>query len=113
MAVNPISLKNLEATKVKKGEIRNPKGKPKGTRSAKTLIMDVIGQQGADDLVTAAFTRAIAGDNTVLIALLNKVAPNLQATDLTATVEVTKVPTLADMYNPDFAIDGESSEVVE
>ena len=111
MAVNPKSLANLKS--MQKGQSANPKGKPKGTRSAKTLIMDVIGQQGADDLVQAAFDRAIKGDNTVLIALLNKVAPNLQATDLTASVEVTKVPTLADMYDPNFVIDGESTDITE
>ena len=112
MAVNPKSLANLEATKIKKGEVRNPKGRG-NVRSAKTLIMDVIKQQGADDLVQKAFEMAMKGDTTMLSKLLDKVAPNLQATDLTATVEVTKVPTLADMYNPDFVIDGESNEVIE
>ena len=41
--------KNIDPYKIKKGEVRNPKGKPKGTLNAKTILKQLLDAQIDDD----------------------------------------------------------------
>src|SRR4029077_13313370 len=57
------------------GQRGNPKGRPKGSRNKVTLAVEALIEGKADALTNKAIEMALAGDATMLRALLNTVVP--------------------------------------
>lgn len=73
--IHPNSLKNLEFGKFKKGQVTNPKGRPKGKKNIATILKeklhkDILVKKGdkevvttlADEIVEVLVTKARKGD---------------------------------------------------
>jgi len=83
----------------KKGQSGNPKGKPKGVRDRRGLILDAIAAQVGSKSREAAelewFKRLAAmaleeGDSTAMSMLTRRIVPELKSTDTPVSIE-TKV----------------------
>ena len=79
---NPNSLKNLEAHKIKPGEIRNPIGKLAGTKDKITLIRNTI-LNGFDPV---EFKTWKAKEQTEFMKLLVKIMPQDVKLDIGLTL---------------------------
>jgi hypothetical protein len=60
------------------GQSGNPAGRPRGSRNRRTIIVEELFDDSADELTRAAITRATDGDPAVLRACLDRVAPRLR-----------------------------------
>jgi hypothetical protein len=78
----------------KPGESGNPNGRPKGSRNRATLAVEALIEGKAEELANKALELALAGDSTLLRALLNNVAPPRR--DRTVEFELPKITTAAE-----------------
>ncbi len=69
------SLKKQGDGKFKPGQSGNPAGKPKGARSATTLMIEALLDGQAKALTQAAIDKALSGDITALKLCLDRLAP--------------------------------------
>jgi hypothetical protein len=62
----------------KPGQSGNPKGKPKGARSKAVVLLESMVDGKAQELMKTALELALGGDRQVLMALINKVLPDVK-----------------------------------
>jgi hypothetical protein len=71
--------KGEEKTKpwlIQPGEVRNPNGRPKGSRNKASQLLDQLGQDNAKEILQAVINRATKdGDNYAANLVLNRVWP--------------------------------------
>ena len=77
-----------------RGKSGNPNGRPKGSRNRATLAVEALIEGKAEELANKALELALAGDSTLLRALLNNVAPRRR--DRTVEFELPKITTAAE-----------------
>ncbi len=65
---------------IKKGEVRNPKGRPKGSHNKTTLLLNDILANNKDKLLKTAIKMANEGNAQVLCKLLDKILPTITET---------------------------------
>lgn len=68
MSINPKSLENLQPAK--KGEVRNPKGKPKGTKHISTWIQEMLNDPDFETVLIDANKGAIPFKGAPLEAII-------------------------------------------
>jgi hypothetical protein len=62
-----------------KGTSGNPDGRPLGSRHRATLAAEALVQERAGEIVSAAINGALAGDTSLLRALLDRILPRREA----------------------------------
>jgi len=65
-------------TQFQPGQVPNPRGRPKGSKNASTLIAAAIGKAGPA-ITQIVIDKALAGDMTALAMVFARIAPPLKA----------------------------------
>ena len=63
------------STRFQKGRSGNPKGRPRGARSARTVMVEAIMSERAEELAQKAVELALDGDTVALRLCLERIAP--------------------------------------
>jgi hypothetical protein len=88
--------------KFTKGQSGNPSGKPKGCRSATTILFDELLKDNAKDLIEKAIAMAKGGDGPALRLCIDRLAPPRR--DRPVWFELPKMNEARDAVNASAAI---------
>ena len=90
--------KGEEKTKpwlIQPGEVRNPNGRPKGSRNKASQLLDQLGQNSAKEILQAVIDRAKVDDNYAANLVLNCVWPARKSNPV--QIELPNIETAADV----------------
>lgn len=80
--------KNKHATRFKKGESGNPKGRPVGARSRATMLMAELLEEGAKEVAQHILTAARGGDMGACRLILDKLLPPAKERPVVFSIEL-------------------------
>ena len=90
--ISDVTQREQNPTQFKPGQSGNPAGKPKGTRNATTLALEILLDGQATALTQKGIDLALAGDMAALRLCLDRILPLRKGRPVTFVLPPSKVP---------------------